>query len=151
MAHTEILKPRTLHTNLKGQGLPQLIVFSQLPIEFKSQNYSVVNRNQTSRLISIIPNFLAGFVQKTLMTKIKLFSVTSVNFGFISNVTNLIIQIADIFRTVMNPGIVQIVAAQFFFLTPYQATQISWLVGQTLIATSHSGDIQNMIIITHYH
>ena len=29
MAHTEILKPRTLHISLKGQGLAQLIVFSQ--------------------------------------------------------------------------------------------------------------------------
>ena len=28
MAHTEILKPRTLYSNLKGQGLAQLIVFS---------------------------------------------------------------------------------------------------------------------------
>ena len=89
MAHTEILKPRTLHSNLKGQGLAQLIVFSY--IRFHSQNYSVVNRNQTSCVISIIPNFLAGFVQKMSMTKIKLFSVTSVNFGFILNVTNLII------------------------------------------------------------
>ena len=77
MARTEILKPRTWHTNLKGQGLAQLIVFSQLPIEFHSQNYSVVNRNQTSCVISIIPNFLAGFLQKMSMTKIKLFSVTS--------------------------------------------------------------------------
>ena len=45
---------------------------------------------------SIIPNFLAGLVQKTSMTKVKLFSVTSVNFGFILNVTTLIILITDI-------------------------------------------------------
>ena len=64
MAGTEILKPRTLHISLKGQGLAQLFVFSYLPIRFHSQNYSVVNRNKTSCLISIIPNFLAGFVQK---------------------------------------------------------------------------------------
>ena len=36
--------------------------------------------------MSIIPNFLARFVQKKDMTKIKLFSVTFVNFGFILNV-----------------------------------------------------------------
>ena len=57
------------------------------------------------------------------MTKIKLFSVTYVNSGFILNVTTLIIQIRDIFRTVMNPGTAQNVAAQFFLLTPYQATR----------------------------
>ena len=45
MAHTEILKPRTLHISLKGQGLAQLIVFISLLIRFHSQNYSVVNRN----------------------------------------------------------------------------------------------------------
>ena len=45
------------------------------------------------------------------MAKIKPFSVTSVNFGSILNVTNLIIQITGIFKTVMNPGIIQIVAA----------------------------------------
>ena len=32
---------------------------------------------------SIIPNSLAGLVQKMFMAKIKLFSVTYVNFGFI--------------------------------------------------------------------
>ena len=35
--------------------------------------------------------FFAGFVQKMPMTQIKLFSVTSMNFGFTLNVTNLII------------------------------------------------------------
>ena len=45
----------------------------------------------TSCVISLIPNFLAGFVKKMYLTKIKLFSVTSVNFGFILNVTILII------------------------------------------------------------
>ena len=53
MAHTEILKPRTLHTNLKGQGLAQLTAFSQLPIGFHLQNYSVVNRNQINNIKSI--------------------------------------------------------------------------------------------------
>ena len=85
------------------------------------------------------------------MAKIKLFSETSVNFGFILNVTNLIIEITGIFRTVMNLGIVQIVAAQFFLSTSYQATKSSWLVVQTLIATSHSGEISNTILIAHYH
>ena len=151
MAHTEIMKPRTSHVSLKGQGLVQLLAFSQLPIRFHSQYYSVVNRNKTSRIISIIPNLFTGFERKMSMVKIKLFSVTSVNFGFILNVTNLIIQITGIFKTVMNPGIVQIVAAQFFLSTPYQTTKTSWLVVQTLITTSHSGEIQNMIMIAHYH
>ena len=31
----------------------------------------------------------------------------------------------------MNPGIILIVAAQFFLSTPYQATKTSWLVVQT--------------------
>ena len=46
MAHTGILKPRTLHTtSLKGQSLAQLILCSQLHIRFYSQNHIVVNRN----------------------------------------------------------------------------------------------------------
>ena len=44
----------------------------------------------TSCVILIIPNFLARFVQKMSMSKIKLFSVTFVNFEFILNVTTLI-------------------------------------------------------------
>ena len=44
-------------------------------------------------------NFLARFVQKISKTKIKLFSVTSVNFGVTSNVTILTIQITGIFKT----------------------------------------------------
>ena len=51
------------------------------------------------------PNFPARFVQKMSMTKIKLLSVTSVNFGFILNVATLITLIIGIFKTVMNPGI----------------------------------------------
>ena len=45
------------------------------------------------------------FVQKMSMAKIKLFNKTSVNFGFVLDVINLIIYITGIFRTVMNPGI----------------------------------------------
>ena len=75
------------------------------------------------------------------MAKIKLFSETSVNFGLILNVTNLIIEITGIFRNVMNLGIVQTVAAQFFLSTPYQATKSSWLVVLALIVTSHIGKI----------
>ena len=70
-------------------------------------------------------------------TKIKLFSVTSVNFGFILSVTNLIIQITGIFKTVMNPGIAKIVPAELVS-APYHATKTSCLVVQTLIATSRS-------------
>ena len=43
----------------------------------------------TSCAMSIIPNFLVVFVQKMYITKIKLFNVTSVDFGFILNVTVL--------------------------------------------------------------
>ena len=39
--------------------------------------------------MSIIPNFLAGFVQKVCIINIKLFNVTSVNFGFLLIVTIL--------------------------------------------------------------
>ena len=39
------------------------------------------------------------------MTKVKLFSVTSENLGFILNITVLIIYIKSIFKTVMNLGI----------------------------------------------
>ena len=72
------------------------------------------------------------------MTKIKLFSV---NFGFILNVTTLFIYITGIFKIVMNPGIGNNVAAQFFLSTPYQVTEISWLVVITMIVTPHSGKI----------
>ena len=51
------------------------------------------------------PKFPARFVQKMSMTKIKLLSVTSVNFGFILNVATLITLIIGIFKAVMNPGI----------------------------------------------
>ena len=61
------------------------------------------------------------------LTKIKLFSVTSVNLGFTLNVTILIIEITDIFKTMMNPGILYNVAAHFFYSTPYQVTRTSGL------------------------
>ena len=60
---------------------------------------------RSKSVMSIIPNFLPGFVQKMYMTKIKLFNVTSVNFRSILNVTILITEITDIFKAVMNPGI----------------------------------------------
>ena len=53
------------------------------------------------------------------MAKVKLFNMTSGNFGFILNLTILIIQITVIFKTVMNPVIAQNVAAQFFPSTPH--------------------------------
>ena len=65
----------------------------------------------------------------------------SVNFGFILNVTTLIIYITGIFRTVINPGTAQDVAAQFFLSIPYLVTKTSWLVILTLIVTSHSEKI----------
>ena len=117
-----------------------------------SLSYSYCSKQKLfSFVILIIPNFLARFVQKMSKTKIKLFSVTFVNFGFILNVTTLIIQITGIFKTVMNPGIAQNVAAQFFLSILYLATKTSWLVVLTLIVTSHSGKIQKMIMIVHYY
>ena len=59
--------------------------------------------------------------------------MTSVNFGFISNVTILVIQITDIYKTMMNPVIAQNLAAQIFLSTLYQVTKISWLVVSVLI------------------
>ena len=69
----------------------------------------------------------------------KLFSVTFVNSGFILNATTLIIYITGIFKTAMNPGIAQNVAAQFFLSIPYLATKNSWLVVLTLTVTSYCG------------
>ena len=74
---------------------------------------------------------------KMFMIMIKLFSMTSVNFGFISNVTILIIQTANIYKTVMNSGIAWNVAAQVFRLT---------LVVPVLIVTTYSGKTQELII-----
>ena len=74
-------------------------------------------------------------------TKMKLFSVTFVNSGFILNATTLIIYITGTFKTAMNPGIAQNVAAQFFLSIPYLATKNSWLVVLTLTVTSYSGKI----------
>ena len=66
---------------------------------------SKTEQKPTSYVILIIPNFLARFVQKMYMTKIKLFSVT-VNFGFILNVTTLIFRLQVYnFKTMMNPGV----------------------------------------------
>ena len=62
--------------------------------------------------------------------------MTYVNFELKLNVTNLTIQIIVIFETVINPGIAYNIAAQFFLSTPYLATNTSWLVAQTLMATS---------------
>ena len=50
------------------------------------------------------PNFLARFLQKMSMAKLKLLSVTFVNFRFVLNVTTLNIQITGIFKTVMSPN-----------------------------------------------
>ena len=85
------------------------------------------------------------------MTKIKLFSKTSVNFGVILNVTIFIIQIAGILKTEMNPGIAQGDVAPFFLSFSYQVTKTFWLVVLARIVTSHSEKIQKMIIVAHYH
>ena len=133
-------------------SLAQIIDCGQLfTYQISLTNSYCSKEKLTSYVILVMSNFLARFVQKMSMTKIKLFSVTSVNFGIILNVTTLIIQITGICKTVMNPGIAQNVVAQSFLLTPYQATKTSWLVVLTLIASSHRGKIQKMIIIVHYH
>ena len=147
----------TLHISLiKGQNLVLLKSNNRLFYLFTYQisltnSYYCSKQKLTSCVILIIPNFLARFVQKMSMTKIKLFSVTSVSFGLLLHVTTLIIQITGIWKTLMNPGTAQDVVAQSFLLTLYQATKTSWLVVLTLIASSHSGKIQKMITIVHYH
>ena len=67
------------------------------------------------------------------MAKIKLFSVTSVNFGFI--LIRTIIYITGFFKTVISPGIAQNVAAQFFLSAPYQAKKTSWVTALAPIVT----------------
>ena len=96
MAHAEKLKD-TLHISLiKGQNLVLLKSNNRLFYIFTYQisltnSYYCSKQKLTLCVILIIPNFLARFVQKMSMTKIKLFSVTSVSFGFILNITTLII------------------------------------------------------------
>ena len=118
--------------------------------EVSNYEYSYCSKQKlTSCVKLIVPNFLPRFVQKMSKTKIKLLSVTFVNFRFILNVTTLIIQITGIFKTVMNPGIAQNVAAQFSLSIPYLATKTSQLAVLTLIVTSHSGKIQKMTMKVH--
>ena len=68
---------------------------SYLPIRFCNHNIKKLN----PCVISLIPDFVAGFVQKMSMTRMKLFNVTFVNLGFILNITILIIWIKGIFKT----------------------------------------------------
>ena len=123
--------------SLKGQNLVLLNYrLCQLFTYQISLTYSYCSKQKlTSCVILIIPNFLARFVQKMSKTKIKLFSVTSVNFGFILNATTLIIQITGVFKRCLL----------------YLAIQTSWLAVLTLIVTSNSGKIQKMIMIVHYY
>ena len=75
------------------------------------------------------------------MKKIKLFSMTSVNFRLILSVTAQSVSITDIFKTVMNPGIACHVVAKIFLSAPYQATTTFWFVVPISILTSCSGEI----------
>ena len=60
--------------SLKGQGLAQLIVLVQVNLYQISLPKSYCSKQKLpSFVISIIPKFLAGFMQKMSMTKIKLF------------------------------------------------------------------------------
>ena len=111
MAQTEKLSPRTLYITLKGQGLSQLIVLASYLSDL-IHKIKCRKKKLAWCLTLIIPDF-AGFMEKMFMTKIKLFSVISVNFGFIFNVTNInyldsissFILYIYIFKPVMNPGI----------------------------------------------
>ena len=92
----------------------------------------------SSSVISIFPNFFAEFVQKISMTKIKLLSVTFVKFGFILNVTILIVQITGIFKTF------EILQHNINSLsTPYQATKPSSLVVPVLIVMKNLWNDRN--------
>ena len=95
MALIRKILPKTLCILISKRARPcslntSLVTYHIITYTHKTQDQSVVNR-ETSCVMSIIPSFHAGFVQKMYMTKIKLFNVTSVNFGFILNVTILII------------------------------------------------------------
>ena len=103
----------------------------------------------TSCIILIIPNFLTRFVQKISMTKIKLFSVTSVNFGFILNVITLIIQITDIFQNCDESWNYIECCSTIFPFNSLSCNKNFLFVVLTLTVTSHSGNIQIMIIIAH--
>ena len=95
MALIRKILPRTLFLLISKRPRPcslntSLVTYHIITYIHKTQDQSVVNR-KTSCVMSIIPSFHAGFVKKMYMTKKKLFNVTSVNFGFILNVTILII------------------------------------------------------------
>ena len=72
------------------------------------------------------------------MSKIKLSSVTSVNFMVHIKCNNL--SSLD-YRYLQNCGFIPGVAAQFSLSTPYQAIKTSWLVVPVLSVTSPSGKI----------
>ena len=115
MVHTGILKPMALHTtSLKGQSCSTNFV--QLVAHQISLTKSQCSK-QKLNLMCNISHLKFPSLQKVSMTKTKLFSVISVNFGFMLNVTTLIIQITGIFKTVVNPGIAQNVTAQFSLST----------------------------------
>ena len=88
---------------------------------------------------------------KNVSENVKVVQCDLFELWFILNVTILITQITGIFKTAMNPGTAQNAAAQSFVSTTYLVTKTSWLVVKTLIITLLSGQIQNMIIIAHYH
>ena len=86
MSHDSYGKTLTkdIKTSQKGQGIAGT---SLLPITKCSYKQKLLS----SCAISMIPNFLEGFVQKNSMTKTELFIVTSLTFGPILSVTSLII------------------------------------------------------------
>ena len=88
MAYGSHGKPRTLHISLKGKSLAQLIILtSYRTYQILLTKSQCSKQKLTSCVISIILNLLEGFVQKMFLTKIRLSFVTSVNYGFLLNVT----------------------------------------------------------------
>ena len=77
--------------SLKGQGLAQLIVLASYLSDFTHKITECSKQELTSYTCNITyPKFPCRICIKMSLTKIKLFSMTSVNFGFILNVTILI-------------------------------------------------------------
>ena len=88
---------------------------------------------------------------KNVSENVKVVQCDLFELWFILNVTILITQITGIFKTAMNPGTAQNVAAQSFLFTPCLVTKTFWLVVQTLIITPISGQIIIIIIKAYYH
>ena len=95
-----------------------------------------------SCVISVILNSLARCVQKMCLTKVKLFSVTSVNFGFLLNVP-FKLYVNYIYLQNCDESCYCIDCRRIIFLsTPYQVTKTSTSVVLVQILTSCCEKIQ---------